>query len=124
MWHPPGAESVSVRLHIGKRGNGFNFNGLVFRTWQDWRRFLTDNTDDLRTRWFTGQGSLHIEDEYGLTINTAEFVEERDKMTPDERAHHFRMISEPGGLRYPLTLDPEVDYLDPEGYSFYRGEFS
>lgn len=123
-WNPPGAENVTVRLHIGKSLT--MFSGLVFPSWQDWKRFLIYNVvdDHVTTKWFTGQGSLVIVDEYGGRIDLAWFIEHVEATTQEQRRRQTQYMIDNSPVHGVVEYDPDVDWHDPEGFSFHRGEFS
>lgn len=121
-WNPPGAENVAVRLHICKSFT--SFNGLVFPTWQDWKKFLIHNFDAPdRTKWFTGGGSLRIVDEYGVDHGLDGFIQGVESTTQEQRRRHTQYMIDNSPVHGVIEYDPDVDWFDPEGFSFHRGEF-
>lgn len=123
-WNPPGAENVTVRLHICKSLT--MFNGLVFPSWRRWKEFLLYNGGALGDgKWYTGQGRLRIVDEYGDTYSAEGFALRVEATGQEERRRQTQWVIDNDGLRnMVIKYDPDVDWFDPEGFSFHRGEFS
>ena len=92
------------QLHIGKNSYGWSFSFHAtdeLMTFEDWKIYLKDKI---------------IVDEYGDEVTLEYFIDlvEVDK---DKRNHTFY-------CRQNHPYYSENLFLDPEGYSFTRGEFS
>ena len=101
-WKPEA--SVTIQLHICKSFTGYS--GRFFPSWDAWKTFLTHNPD-----------TVTIRDEYGDVIELEEFVGRVEAVPKDQRRRHYQWLVDHG---HPL----DRDWLDPDGFSFYRGEFS
>jgi hypothetical protein len=104
-WRPSFAGSVTINMHICK--SLYMFQGEPFATWSEWKSFLLHNWETAR-----------ITDENGRVWATTAFVAAVDEKigSPSGRRQH-----EAAGEYGPI--DPQRDWLDPDGFSFHRGEF-
>lgn len=97
-----------IEWHIGKSLVMFeaheNSPWGPIESWADWKRVLTEN-------------SLPIVDEYGQRHDLADFIERVEATGKEARRRQYQWIVDHG---YPL----DDDYLDADGFSFTRGEFS
>lgn len=97
---------AGIRLHICK--NLTSFQGKVFNSWSAWKNFLESN-----------EWHLTIRDEYGVEHEVVDFVTSVEAVSADARSRQYRWMVE----HYRPEQRPD-DWLDAEGYSFHRGEFS
>jgi hypothetical protein len=97
-------QPLELTLHICKSLR--SFQGAVFNSWDAWKNFLTSN-----------QHAVTIRDEYGLDIDLDTFVTEVEATEPTDRRRQHQWLLDHGHL-----LDG--DWLDRDGFSFHRGEFS
>ncbi|WP_100813061.1 hypothetical protein [Microbacterium lacus] len=106
-WTPPGAQNVTIRLHICK--SLVMFNGQVFPTWTAWKDFLTHGTKF---------ETLTIVDEHGKEHELGEFVRGVESTSRESRRRQYDFE----------VHDPDIDtthsWLDPYFFSFHNGEFS
>jgi hypothetical protein len=91
-------------LHIGKSSAGWKFMFRAhpekeIKAFRDWVRVLS-------------RGDGHIEDEYGRKIEFYEFL----------RMVYYKQEHEPQS--HAVANPSDNDYLDGDGFSFSRGEFS
>lgn len=95
-------------LHIGKSSSGWQFafqenERYSLNSWKQWRKFLRDRT---------------IVDEYGENVDLDELEKIVETRCPGDKNH----------TTYCSKLYPEYAndhcYLDNEGYSFTKGDFS
>lgn len=112
-WNPGGGSGgpVSVQfpqpivvMHFNKSFS--TFQGTVFNSWAAWKNFLLRN-----------ECSVTIRDEYGTEHDVHTIIKKVEGVAPESRGSQYRWIVENGH-----SLDR--DWLDPDGYSFYAGEFS
>lgn len=97
-------EPVSVDFHICK--SLVMFQGAVFNSWSAWKHFLE-----------TQQDRVTITDEHGAEWPVEKFVAAVEETKPDHRQRQHYFLLNHG---YALT----DDWLDPDRFSFHRGEFS
>lgn len=90
-------------IHIGKSSAGWTFSFHAtesLTSWRAWKEYLKDKT---------------IENEYDEEISLECFTKIVENKQKTERFNH---------TKYCKLKHPSVDcFLDPEGYSFSRGEF-
>ena len=110
-WTPPGATSVTVRLHICKSMR--SFSGLMFDSWAKWKDWLSYQAQDSRD----GGGSIRILDEGGRPYEIADFIAQVEATRPTERARQTTYV------QHHHPREAEWDWLDADGFSFHRGEF-
>lgn len=110
-----------VKYHIGKKSSGwaFSFSGYKYdglTSWQKWKEYLADKT---------------IRDEYGYIVPFDEFVKLIEKFGHPN--YVWKNARHPNGhknfvrneeARKDGWFNPELDWDDPEGYSFSSREFS
>lgn len=106
--------------HIGKNTSGFEAvidwdtdDGrpvMVVSTWQEWKERLLAGGE--------------VYDEYGTRIPTDEFIAERESLSMDARRRQYDWMA--ANRPSEISWVPERDHtwLDPEGFTFYGGEFS
>jgi hypothetical protein len=118
----------TLTLHIGKSSAGWVFGfraypekGLI--SWAAWQAFLLRPGGEPRV----------IVDEYGREQKFEEFrdfveAKQRSEGRPPDKSNYSRLAEstrrDPNLYGYYRPADPEVEWLDPEGYDFYAGEFS
>jgi hypothetical protein len=99
-------------LHIGK-GWGSILRGHPdreppIRSWADWRRELA-------------APGAEVWDEYGQREpDIGLFIALVESKPPEARRRHHDLVRK----NYPDVYAKGLDWLDPEGFSFYGGEFS
>jgi hypothetical protein len=81
-------------------------------SWADWRHFLCGPKVD------------HIVDEYGDRHDITEFIDRVEASTPAARRRQYDSVMEHDLLHRKPGVVPGGDWLDPDGFSFYGGEFS
>lgn len=82
---------------------------LVVGTWRQWKLHLRSG------------GSLW--DEYGKQLDVEEFIAQVDAWGQEHRRRQWEWMRD-HGRRTSTLPNPEVDYLDPDGYSFSTSDFS
>lgn len=112
----------SERLHICK--SLISFHGVFTEadldyepwlvSWADWKTYLRSGQVD------------RVDDEYGNEHDIAEFVRRVEATSPEARRSQYDWcVAHPNPHRPPSgAVVPGGDWLDPDGYSFYGGEFS
>lgn len=84
-------------------------NSPEITAWQDWKKRLLSGGE--------------IWTEYGGRWGTAEFIDHVEATSPEARRRQYEwMVRNHGPDR--IGVEPCKDWLDPEGFSFYGGEFS
>lgn len=113
-WNPNGGGGGPARilypqpvlvLHVCKSYT--NFQGQVFNSWAAWQHFL-----------YANEWELEIVDEYGSKHKVTDFISAVEGTSREERRRQFDWVQ-----RY-RTVEPNRDWLDADGFSFYSGEFS
>ncbi len=105
-------------LHIGKRSGGWTFSFQAFDEWETW--------DDLPIvsyqRWLEvlDQPGVRIRDEYGDDVTLDEFRAIVNNFASNTSKHAEFVKRDPSCV----YVDRADHWLDPEGHSFSRGEFS
>ena len=101
--------------HIGKSLRMFQAHDDTpwgeIESWSAWK-------DALRTP------GVIIRNEYGEDCDVEEFIADVERVPMDQRRRQYDAVREGG---YPVHTDwrgRSYDYLDADGFSFYRGEFS
>lgn len=74
------------------------------RSWAEWK-------DAIRLH------GLTIRDEYGVEHSAADFIRDVEATTRENRRRQYEWVVRHGSSK-------DRDYLDGDGFSFYRGEFS
>lgn len=110
----------SDRLHIGKSYRMFeghwhyDLNGEIvwdIASWQDWK-----------DRFLNGHG--WIVDEYGAYVNIDHFIAKVEAVPVEDRRRQYDAVAAGWPGRASDDPEPQRDWLDAEGFSFYGGEFS
>lgn len=99
---------AAVEVHIGKSLTMFEAHdeppwGRI-ESWQDWKRILL-------------QG-VQVDDEYHSGWTVPEFISAVEGTSKKDRRRQYDAV-----MANPLWRS-ERDYLDADGFSFHRGEFS
>lgn len=116
-WRPPGASTVVVELHICKSLR--SFSGLMFDSWAKWRDWLLHQSEPSR---LSAGGSVEIVDEYGDRHDLEQFIAGVEATDPEDRGRQTNWVK---AHPYELGTDGgRWDWLDADGFSFHRGEFS
>lgn len=94
--------------HIGKSLRMFEAHDVTpwgrIESWSDWKRALRSE-------------GVRIRDEYGGDCDVEEFIRDVEAVEPEWRSRQFDWL-----LNHAYPLDR--DWLDEDGFSFHRGEFS
>ncbi len=104
----------TFRGHFGEEWNGRTMRSLPIVSWQGWKTKLLSGGE--------------VWDEYGQRRNTDVFIEEVESVSPaDRRKHHDYCVEHypPGAIGHrAVGVGPDMQWLCPDGFSFYGGEFS
>lgn len=82
-------------------------------SWQQWKAKLR-----------AGEGEVW--DEYGDRLDTEQFIADVEATDADNRRRQYDWVVRNDGLGYhrEFGVVPRGEWLDPDGFSFYGGEFS
>jgi hypothetical protein len=124
-WHPPACEHCGRSddaLHVCK--SHISFHGVfdwdddgkpvpVIVSWEQWKHHLR-----------TTEG--RIVDEYGHEYDVEAFITRVESTSPEARRWQYDWVIEHVSTSRdrPLAVAPGGTWLDPDGFSFYGGEFS
>jgi hypothetical protein len=97
--------AVSLDFHICKSLT--NFQGAVFNSWSAWSNFLLNERD-----------RITITDEYGVEYEVGAFIGHVETTKTESRSRQYRWMVD----HFPADQRKD-DWLDPDGFSFHRGEF-
>ncbi len=106
------------RLHIGKSSAGWSFSFHAIDEWDSWDDLPVSSYQQW-LNWLTRSG-VRIVDEYGQKVTLTEFrIMVNGKADGQRHAEYVK--TDP---HCALRCDPSEHWLDVEGHSFSRGEFS
>ena len=83
---------------------------VMLPSWRDWKAYLRS----YRVRIF---------DEYGSEYPVEAFIRKVEATNPDARARQYRWVLTHDAGRVDV-VEPGGTWLDPDGFSFYGGDFS
>lgn len=105
-------------LHIGKSSGGWSFSFHAYREWETW----DDDPIDSYARWLEvlSEPGVTIRNEYGEDV-TLDKLKELIASKVNGTKHAEYVKTDPLCQRF---CKPGDDWLDDEGHSFSRGDFS
>lgn len=107
----PCSHCTQPEVHIGKSLVMFEAHDVspwgVIHSWADWKRALRSP-------------GVTITDEYGAERDVEAFIADVEATSRAHRRRQHDAVRD----NYPTTYASGRDWLDPDGFSFTRGEFS